>query len=279
GTPLTLENITVDPPKGSEVRVRMVSAGICASDAHYIWGQQTDADLDFGGKPVVLGHEGAGVVESVGPDVKSVGVGDHVIMLWLPNCGKCPLCAHPKTNFCMSVDPYSTLYHEKGVTRMKINGENLLSFLGTSTFSEYIVVREVQVAKINPKADLKTACVIGCAVGTGYGSVVNIAKVHPGAKCAVWGLGAIGLSAVLGCKQAGAATIIGVDINPDKENIAKQFGCTRFINPKTLDEPIESILQKEGGLEFAFDCIGNQQVIDSAYKSLCPWGSLTLIGT
>ncbi|CAG2168191.1 unnamed protein product, partial [Oppiella nova] len=132
--------------------------------------------------------------------------------------------------------------------------------------------------KLNPKADLKNVGVIGCAVGTGYGSAVNIARVHPGSKCAVWGMGAVGLSAILGCKQAGAETIIGVDINPDKESIAKQFGCTRFINPKNIDESLETLLQSEGGIDYAFDCIGNQHVLNTAYNSLKPWGSLTVIG-
>ncbi|CAG2102451.1 unnamed protein product, partial [Medioppia subpectinata] len=278
GTPLTIENITVDPPQEGEVRVRMVSAGLCASDGHFVWGWDTDIILDLEGNPLVMGHEGAGVVESVGPGVTSVAPGDHVIPMWMPECEKCDLCSHPKTNLCLSGDIVSSMYQKNKETRMKINGKPLLSMTGTGTFSEYNVLRETQVAKINPSADLKTVCVIGCAVGTGYGSAVNIARVHPGAKCAVWGLGAIGLSALLGCREAGAHTIIGVDINADKESIAKEFGCNQFINPKTLDEPIESYLQKMGGIDYAFDCIGNQQVLDSAYKSLSPWGVLTAIG-
>ncbi|CAG2174440.1 unnamed protein product, partial [Oppiella nova] len=161
---------------------------------------------------------------------------------------------------------------------VNINKVYVESIAGVSTFSEYVVVKEIQLAKLNPKADLKNVGVIGCAVGTGYGSAVNIARVHPGSKCAVWGMGAIGLSAILGCKQAGAETIIGVDINSDKESIAKQFGCTRFINPKNIDESLETLLQNEGGIDYAFDCIGNQHVLNTAYNSLKPWGSLTVIG-
>ncbi|XP_054163243.1 alcohol dehydrogenase class-3 chain L-like [Oppia nitens] len=279
GTPLTLENITVDPPQTGEVRIRMVAAGLCASDGHFIWGLDTDIQLELEGNPIVFGHEGAGIVESIGPEVTSVEVGDHVILMWLPQCNRCEWCSHPNTNLCLSSSFESTLYHGNNKqTRMKINGKPLLSFTGTSTFSEYSVVKETQIAKITSKADLKSVCIIGCAVGTGYASAVNLAKVHSGSKCAVWGLGAIGLSAVLGCKQAGAKQIIGVDINDNKESIAREFGCTHFVNPSTLGKSIEEYFKEIGGLDYAFDCIGNQQVLDSAYNSLNLWGSLVVIG-
>ncbi|CAG2173244.1 unnamed protein product, partial [Oppiella nova] len=234
GSPLTVETITVDPPKKGEVRVRMVAAGVCATDAHFVWGWPTDLALDFEGLPVVLGHEGAGVVESVGAGVTAVSAGDKVVLMWMPECGVCDLCRNPKTNFCSVGNFYTTLYHDNRETRMKVNGKPLLSLAGTSTFSEYAVVRQSQVAKVNPSADLKTGCIIGCAVGTGYGSATNIARVHKGGKCAVWGLGAIGLSAVIGCKDSSADTIVGIDINGEKEAIARQMGCNEFINPKSL---------------------------------------------
>ncbi|CAG2178134.1 unnamed protein product, partial [Oppiella nova] len=177
GSPLTVETITVDPPKKGEVRVRMVAAGVCATDAHFVWGWPTDLALDFEGLPVVLGHEGAGVVESVGAGVTAVSAGDKVVLMWMPECGVCDLCRNPKTNFCSVGNFYTTLYHDNRETRMKVNGKPLLSLAGTSTFSEYAVVRQSQVAKVNPSADLKTGCIIGCAVGTGYGSATNIARV------------------------------------------------------------------------------------------------------
>lgn len=272
GSPVSIEEITVDAPEANEVRVKMASAGVCASDAHFVWGWDTDVALDLEGHPIVLGHEGAGVVESVGEGVTSVEPGDKVIVLWMPQCNACPLCANPRTNLCATANIFNTLYHNNDTkeTRMKINGKPLLSlcetnfidllwteptFLGgTSTFSEYAVVREIQLAKvrilgrlnrlsllgivsqINPAADLNNVSIISCAIGTGYGSAVNVAKVEPGSSCAVWGLGAIGLSTIMGCKFAGANNIIGVDINPDKENIARKMGATRFINPTTLGD-------------------------------------------
>ncbi|CAG2100505.1 unnamed protein product [Medioppia subpectinata] len=277
GEPLTVEEITVAPPKKGEVRVRMVSAGLCATDAHFVWGWKTDLALDFEGKPVVLGHEGAGVVESVGAGVTSVGVGDKVMAMWMPECGECALCKNPATNFCSAGNFYTTLYHDNHETRMEVKGQPILSLAGTSTFAEYSVMRDSQVAKLNPLADLNSAAIIGCAVGTGYGSATNIARVHKGAKCAVWGLGAIGLSAVMGCRDAGAELIVGVDINGEKEAIARQTGCHEFLNANQLEKPLDEILRAKG-IEFAFDCIGNQQVLDCALKSLTPWGFLTVIG-
>jgi S-(hydroxymethyl)glutathione dehydrogenase/alcohol dehydrogenase len=148
GQPLTIENITVDPPKAGEIRVRNVSAGICASDAHFVWNMDTDLKLDFGGNPVVLGHEGSAVVESVGDGVKGVEIGDSIIPLFMPNCGKCELCDNPKTNLCCDANFETTLYHSDGETRLKINGKPLLTLAGTSTYSEYSVLRESQICKV-----------------------------------------------------------------------------------------------------------------------------------
>ncbi|CAG2102964.1 unnamed protein product [Medioppia subpectinata] len=272
GHPLIIETITVDPPQGSEVRVRVVSAGVCATDGHPVWGRETDVQLDTGGRPMVLGHEGAGVVESTGPAVTSVRPGDKVVIMWMPECGRCELCANPRTNHCLSGNIVTNMYHEGGQCRTHVDGQPVLMFFGTGTFAQYTVVREAQVAKVNPKANLNDICIIGCAVGTGYAGATNIAKVQRGSKCVVWGLGAIGLSTVLGCRDAGAAQIIGIDRNDYKGEIAKQLGCTRFINPKTTDKQIDDILKSEGGVDYAFDCIGSVDVIDSCLKSLHPWG-------
>lgn len=278
GKPLKIEEISVDPPNFGEVRVRMVSAGICASDAHLIWGWDTDVEIPLNGNPIVLGHEGAGIVESVGEGVQSVKSGDKVIPLWMPNCGSCSLCLNPMTNFCETGNVITNSYQAEGEVRRKVDGKPLMALAGTGTFSEYIVLRENQVLKVDDNLDIKNACIIGCAVGTGYGNASNLAKVHFGSKCAIWGLGAIGLSTALACKELGATRIIGIDTNSEKESFGMNFGCTEFINPKHIDKPIDEFLQESGGIEYAFDCIGNKEVLLSGFKSLTPWGTLVVVG-
>ncbi|CAG2169820.1 unnamed protein product, partial [Oppiella nova] len=219
---------------------------VCATDAHLVWGVDTDVVVDTEGRPMVLGHEGAGVVESVGEGVKSVAPGDKVVLMWMPECSRCDLCANPKTNFCLSGNPASNSVRVARDAYMKVNGKPVLQFC--------------------------------CAVGTGYASATNIAKVHKGSKCVIWGMGAIGLSVVLGCKDAGAQEIICIDRNDHKGVIAKQLGATRFINPKTSSQSVDEILKGYGGVDYAFDCIGNIDVINSCIQSLSTWGFLVLIG-
>lgn len=230
----------------------------------------------------MLGHEGAGIVESVGESVTRFQPGDHVIPLFLPQCRECKICKHETANLCVEFmgQQFKGLMRD-GTSRLSCRGEKLFTFTGCSTFSEYSVLSENNLAKINVAAPLDKVCLLSCGVSTGYGAAVNTAKVKPGSTCAVWGLGALGLAAVLGCKNSGATRIIGIDINPSKFDIAKEFGATEFINPTELDQPIQKYLQKitEGGVDYTFECIGSVQVMKQAFESAAfGYGVCVLIG-
>ncbi|CAG0896650.1 unnamed protein product [Darwinula stevensoni] len=283
--PLSIETVEVAPPKTHEVRVKIHSTGVCHTDLSTLSGINPDGPGNL--FPTILGHEGAGVVESVGEGVTNVMPGDHVIPLWLPHCGTCHMCLSGKTNICEKA--FATFLSGMlldGTSRFTCNGKIIYHYVGTSTFSQYTVLPDISVVKVNPSARLDRVCLIGCGIPTGYGSVLNTAKVVEGSSVAVWGLGTIGLAAVMGARKAKAKRIIGIDINPEKFHIGKKFGCTEFVNPKDHgDRPIQEVLSEmtEGGLDYTFECIGNVQTMASpprvALESLRKgWGVSTIVG-
>ncbi|XP_040916532.1 alcohol dehydrogenase 1-like [Toxotes jaculatrix] len=275
--PLVIEEIEVAPPQANEVRIKIVATGVCHTDLHHL--SECKRNDGF---PIVLGHEGAGIVESVGPGVTEFQPGDKVIPLGLPNCRKCRFCKSPKTNQCeegWAAHGYDVMAAPD--SRFTCKGKKVLQFVGTSTFSEYTVLNQIAVAKIDPAAPLDKVCLLGCAVCTGFGAAVNTAKVEPGSTCAVFGLGAVGLAAVMGCKFAGAKRIIVVDINPDKFEKAKVFGATDFVNPKDHNKPINQVLHEmtDGGVDFSLECVGNVEVMRSALESCVKgWGVSVIVG-
>ncbi|VEN44652.1 unnamed protein product [Callosobruchus maculatus] len=215
---LKMETIEVAPPKAHEVRIKILFTAVCHTDAYTLSGQDPEGLF-----PVVLGHEGSGIVESVGEGVTNIKPGDHVIPLYIPQCGECKFCKSPKTNLCQKI----RVTQGKGVmpdgtSRFTCKGKTLYHFMGCSTFSEYTVAADISVAVIHPRAPLEKVCLLGCGVPTGYGAALNTAKVEKGSTCAVWGLGAVGLAVGLGCQVAGATRIIGIDLNPGKFEVEEQ---------------------------------------------------------
>lgn len=275
--PAVIDTVEVAVPKSWEVRVKLAATGVCHSDLFYVEGGRKDFPW-----PCVLGHEGAGIVESVGEDVKTVKPGDHVILVFIPQCRQCKLCKHPKTNLCEKFETYfDNCVMFDNTTRITYKGQQVYQFNGTSTFSEYTVTAETAVVKINEKAPLDKVCLLACCIGTGYGSAINTADVQPGSSCAVWGLGGVGMAVLMGCKARGAKRIIGIDINPEKFELAKKFGCTEFLNPNDYKEPIEDVLIRmtDGGLDYTFVSVGNIPALNSGLKAAhrC-WGTAIVIG-
>lgn len=263
--PLSVEEIEVAPPKAGEVRVKIAATGICFTDISGSRGKILDVKF-----PIVLGHEAAGIVESVGDGVESLKAGDHVITLFLPQCKKCRVCQHKEANCCLEFTHGSQARGLLGdeTSRFTARGKPLFQFLGVSSFSEYTVIKEFNLAKINPKAPLDVACLLSCGFPTGYGGSVKTAAVKPGSTCAVWGLGGIGLATVLGCKHSGATKIIGIDLNDAKHKIAAEMGCTDFVNPKEISVPIDQYLnEKFGAVDYTFECIGSIATIRAALES------------
>lgn len=275
--PLSIETVEVAPPKQGELRIKIQATGVCHTDAYTLGGLDPEGIF-----PVILGHEGAGVVESVGEGVTDFAVGDHVIPLYIPQCKSCKFCESPKTNLCSRIrDTQGRGVLPDGTSRFTCKGQQVYHFMGTSTFSEYTVVAAISVAKVSPKAPLDKVCLLGCGISTGYGAALNTAKVEPGSTCAVFGLGAVGLATIMGCKKAGASRIIGVDINADKFEAAKTFGCTEFINPNDYKQPIQQVLveKTDGGLDYSFECIGNVNTMRAALESTHKgWGVSVIIG-
>lgn len=275
--PLSVETIEVAPPKAGEVRIKILATGVCHTDAYTLDGLDPEGIF-----PCVLGHEGGGVVESVGEGVTSVKPGDHVIPLYIPQCNECKFCKSPKTNLCGKIrTTQGQGVMPDGTTRFTCNGKSLYHFMGCSTFSEYTVVAEISVAKVNDKAPLDRVCLLGCGVPTGYGAALNTAKVEPGSNCAIWGLGAVGLAVAMGCRAAGAGRVVGIDINKDKFEMAKKFGCTEFINPKDYEKPIQQVIVEkyDGGMDFTFECVGNVATMRAALESCHKgWGTSVIVG-
>jgi len=274
---LKIETIEVDPPKKGEVRMRVLHNGVCHTDAYTLSGADPEGTF-----PVVLGHEGGGIVESVGEGVTSVKPGDHVIPLYIPQCYDCKFCRSKKTNLCSTVRATQGKgLMPDGTVRFHCNGKDLFHFMGCSTFSEYTVVAEISIAKVDEKAPLDKVCLLGCGITTGYGAALNTAKVEEGSNVAVWGMGAVGLAVIMGCKKAGAKRIIAVDINPSKEEIARQFGATEFFNPKDHDRPTQQVLVEmtDGGLDYTFECVGNIHTMRAALEACHKgWGESIIIG-
>lgn len=277
GQPLKIEEVDLMPPQKGEVLVRIVATGVCHTDAYTLSGQDSEGKF-----PCILGHEGGGVVEAIGEGVTSVAVGDHVIPLYTPECGKCKFCLSGKTNLCQAIRATQGQgLMPDGTTRFSKDGQPIYHYMGTSTFSEYTVLPEISLAKINKAAPLEKVCLLGCGVTTGMGAVMNTAKVKAGDTVAVFGLGGIGLSAIIGAVMAKASRIIAIDINESKFDIARQLGATDVINPKNFDKPIQDVIVEmtDGGVDFSFECIGNVNVMRSALECCHKgWGESVIIG-
>ncbi|MBY8295043.1 S-(hydroxymethyl)glutathione dehydrogenase/class III alcohol dehydrogenase [Vibrio fluvialis] len=275
--PLKIEEVDVMLPRKGEVLVRIVASGVCHTDAFTLSGDDPEGVF-----PAILGHEGGGIVEMVGEGVTSVEVGDHVIPLYTAECGECKFCKSGKTNLCSAVRATQGKgLMPDGTTRFYKDGEPIFHYMGCSTFSEYTVLPEISLAKVNKEAPLEEICLLGCGVTTGMGAVMNTAKVKKGDTVAIFGLGGIGLSAIIGARMVGASRIIGIDINEKKFELAKQLGATDCINPQKFDKPIQDVIieMTDGGVDFSFECIGNvnvmRQALECCHKG---WGESVIIG-
>jgi len=277
GKPLTIEEIDVAGPKDGEVLVRIVASGVCHTDAFTLSGADPEGLF-----PAILGHEGGGIVEEVGAGVTSVRPGDHVIPLYTPECGECSFCASGKTNLCQAIRiTQGQGLMPDGTSRFSSGDRALFHYMGTSTFSEYTVMPEIAVAKINSAAPLDKVCLLGCGITTGIGAVLNTAHVEPGASVAVFGLGGIGLSVIQGAVMAKAGRIIAIDVNPGKAEMARQLGATDFVNPRDHDAPIQEVIidLTNGGVDYSFECVGNTDLMRSALECCHKgWGESTIIG-
>lgn len=276
GAPLSVEEVALQGPKEGEVLVEVKATGICHTDYFTLSGADPEGIF-----PAILGHEGAGVVVEVGSGVKSLKKDDHVIPLYTPECRQCKFCLSRKTNLCQAI----RATQGKGLmpdasTRFSLNGQPIYHYMGTSTFSNYIVVPEIALAKIRSDAPFDKVCYVGCGVTTGLGAVLFTAKAEPGANVVVFGLGGIGLNVIQGAKLVGANKIIGVDINPAREAMARQFGMTDFINPNDVDNVVDHIIQlTDGGADYSFECIGNTKVMRQALECCHKgWGQSCIIG-
>ncbi|MCH9828161.1 MAG: S-(hydroxymethyl)glutathione dehydrogenase/class III alcohol dehydrogenase [Gammaproteobacteria bacterium] len=277
GQPLSIETVQLDGPKAGEVLVEIKASGICHTDKYTLSGADPEGLF-----PSILGHEGAGVVVNVGPDVKGLKKGDHVIPLYTPECRECKSCTSHKTNLCTSIRATQGQgLMPDGSSRFSYQGKPIHHYMGCSTFSNYTVLPEIALAKIREDAPFDKVCYIGCGVTTGIGAVLFSAKVEAGANVVVFGLGGIGLNVIQGAKMVGADKIIGVDLNPEREALARQFGMTHFVNPKDVDGDLVAHLVEltDGGADYSFECIGNTQVMRQALECCHRgWGVSTIIG-
>ncbi|MEG3123755.1 S-(hydroxymethyl)glutathione dehydrogenase/class III alcohol dehydrogenase [Sphingomonas sp. GB1N7] len=276
--PLEIVELDLEGPKAGEVLVEIMATGICHTDAYTLDGLDSEGLF-----PSVLGHEGAGIVREVGAGVTSVVPGDHVIPLYTPECRQCKSCLSGKTNLCTAIRATQGKgLMPDGTTRFSHKGQPIFHYMGCSTFSNFTVLPEIAVAKIREDAPFNSACYVGCGVTTGVGAVVNTAKVQVGDNVVVFGLGGIGLNVLQGARMAGANKIIGVDLNPDREEWGRRFGMTDFIDArgKSRDDTIVAILAlTDGGADFTFDCTGNTEVMRTALEACHRgWGTSIIIG-
>jgi len=277
GAPLSIEMVDLEGPRQGEVLVEIKATGICHTDAYTLSGADPEGLF-----PAILGHEGAGVVLEVGPGVTSLNRGDHVIPLYTPECRQCEYCLSRKTNLCQAIRATQGQgLMPDGTSRFSLGGSRVLHYMGTSTFANHTVVPEIALAKIREDAPFDKVCYIGCGVTTGIGAVINTAKVEPGARVVVFGLGGIGLNVVQGARMAGAEMIVGVDINPARRALAERFGMTHFVDPKEAGADIVPYLVSltKGGADYSFECIGNvdvmRQALECCHKG---WGVSVIIG-
>ncbi len=277
GAPLTIEEVDLEGPREGEVLVEVKATGICHTDAFTLSGDDPEGIF-----PAILGHEGAGVVVDVGPGVSGLKKGDHVIPLYTPECRQCEYCTSGKTNLCQAIRvTQGQGVMPDGTSRFSIGGEKIFHYMGTSTFANHTVVPEIALAKVREDAPFDKICYIGCGVTTGIGAVINTAKVEPGSNCVVFGLGGIGLNVIQGLRLVGANMIVGVDINPAREELGKAFGMTHFVNPKEVEGDLVPWLVDltKGGADYSFECIGNvatmRQALECAHKG---WGESIIIG-
>jgi S-(hydroxymethyl)glutathione dehydrogenase/alcohol dehydrogenase len=276
GAPLSIETVDLEGPKAGEVLVEVKATGICHTDHYTLSGADPEGLF-----PAILGHEGAGVVLEVGPGVTTLRRDDHVVPLYTPECRQCKFCLSRKTNLCQAIRPTQGRgLMPDGTSRFSIGGKPLLHYMGTSTFANHIVVPEIALAKIRKDAPFDKVCYIGCGVTTGVGAVLFTAKVEAGANVVVFGLGGIGLNVIQGAKMVGADKIIGIDLNPARETMARRFGMTHFINPKEHANVVDAIVQlTDGGADYSFECIGNtttmRQALECCHKG---WGQSIIIG-
>jgi S-(hydroxymethyl)glutathione dehydrogenase / alcohol dehydrogenase len=275
--PLQIETVELEGPKAEEVLVEIKATGVCHTDEFTLSGADPEGLF-----PAVLGHEGAGMVVAVGPDVSNLEEGDHVIPLYTPECRECKSCLSRKTNLCTAIrSTQGRGVMPDGTSRISLNGEKLHHYMGTSTFATHTVLPEIAVAKIREDAPFDKVCYIGCGVTTGIGAVVNTAKVEVGSNVVVFGLGGIGLNVIQGCRMVGADRIIGVDINPDKKPLAEKLGMTDFVNPDEVEGDLVPYLVDltGGGADYTFECIGNvdvmRQALECAHRG---WGESIIIG-
>lgn len=276
GAPLTIEDVELEGPREGEVLVEVKATGICHTDYYTLSGADPEGLF-----PAILGHEGAGVVVDVGPGVKSLKPGDHVIPLYTPECRECKFCLSRKTNLCQAIRATQGKgVMPDGTSRFSLGGKPLFHYMGTSTFSNHIVVPQIALAKVRADAPFDKVCYMGCGVTTGIGAVIFTAKVEAGANVAVFGLGGIGLNVIQGAKMVGADKIIGIDINPEREAMARKFGMTHFLNPKEHENIVDAIVQlTDGGADYSFECIGNTQVMRQALECTHKgWGQSIIIG-
>jgi len=280
--PVSIETIEVLPPGYLEVRIKIVAVGLCHTDLNFVDGYKSDQPLPF-----VVGHEGAGIIESIGEGVTSLKPGDKVLTMFLPQCRKCDVCKDSRDNMCLDIGrkeirptPITRSFGYDGKPRFFCKGKALHYSVGCSSFSEYTVIAENSCVKINPKAPLEKVCIISCGFPTGYNAAASAVQIQPGDKVALWGMGCIGLAAVIACKERGASKIIGIDVNPNKEEIARKMGCTDFVCVKNIKGPIQALVKQmcNGGVHYAFVCIGNPSAMEAAMYSTKTGGTCILGG-
>ena len=274
--PLVIDEVDLAAPREGECLVRLVATGVCHTDAY----THSGADPE-GLFPAVLGHEGAGVVEEVGPGVRSLKPGDHVIPLYIPECRECKFCLSGKTNLCGRIrETQGQGLMPDGTSRLSYQGTTLHHYMGTSTFAEYTVVPEIALAKIRSDAPLDKVCLLGCGITTGIGAVLHTAKVEPGSTVAIFGLGGVGLSAIQGASLAGAERILAIDVNPGKFELARQLGATDCLDPTQIGDIADHIVDlTDGGVDYSFECVGNVDLMGQALACTHKgWGESVIIG-